>query len=134
MTQGADLLGKVAIVTGSSRRNGRAIARALAAAGAAVVVNARTSSAEAKDIANEIISGGGRAIVSMADVAKESDAERLITTALEAFGRLDILVNNAAVRAADEFTGISFARWREVNSIILDGAFLCSKAATPHLR
>jgi 3-oxoacyl-[acyl-carrier protein] reductase len=130
----SDLSGKVALVTGSSRRNGRAIARALASAGASVVINARTSAGEADLVVQEITLAGGRAVACMADIAQEQDAQRLIATALEAFGRLDILVNNAAIRAADPLAEMSFARWREVNGIILDGAFLCAKSAAPHLQ
>jgi 3-oxoacyl-[acyl-carrier protein] reductase len=130
----SDLSGKVALVTGSSRRNGRAIARTLAAAGASIVVNARSSAEEAESVASEIVAAGSRAVVCMGDVAKEQDVGRMIAKALEAFGRLDILVNNAAIRAADPLHEMSFARWREVNAIILDGAFLCAKAAAPHLR
>lgn len=130
----SDLSGKVAIVTGSSRRNGRAIARALAAAGAAVVINARRSAEEAEEVVREIVGAGGRAVACLADVSQEQDVERLVASALDAFGRLDILVNNAGIRAADPLSEISFARWREVNGIILDGAFLCSKIAAPHLK
>ena len=128
-----DLCGKSAIVTGSSRRNGRAIARALAAAGTSVVVNAHRSRDEAEQVAAGIIADGGRAVVCMANVALEPDAERLVQTALSSFGRLDILVNNAAIRASDGLRTMSFTRWREVNSIILDGAFLCSRSAAAYL-
>lgn len=82
----------------------------------------------------EIVSTGGRAVACLADVAHEQDAQRLIATAVDAFGRLDILVNNAAVRAADPLPTLTYARWREVNAIILDGAFLCAQAAAPHLQ
>jgi 3-oxoacyl-[acyl-carrier protein] reductase len=130
----ADLSGRVAIVTGSGRRNGRTIARRLAGAGAAVVVNARVSRGEADQVVREIVEAGGRAVACLADVSREDEVERLIATAVESFGGLDILVNNAALRAQEGLADISFARWREVTSIILDGAFLTTKHAAPHLR
>lgn len=129
-----ELSGRVAIVTGSSRRNGRTIAHTLAAAGAAVVINARASAAEADQVVREIVDAGGRAVACLADVAREADVERLVATALESFGQLDILVNNAAIRAQQSLADMSFASWKEVTSIIMDGAFLCTKHAAPHLK
>jgi len=128
-----DLAGRVAVVTGSSRNIGRAIALELAGAGAAVVVNARTSAAEAEAVADEIRKGGGRAAVSIADVADPGAAAALVAAAVESFGRLDILVNNAAVRREIDFARLDYREWREIVSIILDGAYLCSHAALPHL-
>ena len=128
-----DLSGRVAIVTGSGRRNGRMIAKTLAAAGASVVINARSNANEADAVVKEIQSAGGKAVACLADVSKEKDVERLVATAVEKFGSLDILVNNAAIRAHEPFATISFERWREVSSIILDGAFLTAKYASPHL-
>jgi 3-oxoacyl-[acyl-carrier protein] reductase len=132
MTSG-DLAGRVAVVTGSSRNIGRAIALELAGAGAAVVVNARTSAAEAEAVADEIRKAGGRAAVAIADVADPGAAAALVAAAVESFGRLDILVNNAAVRREIDFARLDYREWREIVSIILDGAYLCSHAALPHL-
>jgi 3-oxoacyl-[acyl-carrier protein] reductase len=123
----------VAIVTGSSRNIGRAIALELAKAGAAVVVNARSSQAEAESVADEVRRSGGRAAAVIADVADPSSAASLIAGAVNAFGRLDILVNNAAVRREVDFAQLDYREWREVVAIILDGAYLCSRAALPHL-
>jgi 3-oxoacyl-[acyl-carrier protein] reductase len=128
-----DLTGRVAIVTGSSRNIGRAIALELAGAGAAVVINARTSAAEAEAVAQEIRDAGGRAAVSIADVADPGAAAALVAEAISAFGRLDVLVNNAAVRRETRFAELDYREWREIISIILDGAYLCSHAALPHL-
>ena len=128
-----DLNGRVAVVTGSSRNIGRAIALELAGAGAAVIVNARTSAAEAEAVADEIRKAGGRAAVAIADVTDPDAAAGLIAAAVEAFGRLDILVNNAAVRREVDFAQLDYREWREILSIILDGAYLCSHAALPHL-
>jgi 3-oxoacyl-[acyl-carrier protein] reductase len=72
---------------------------------------------------------GGRALVHLADVTNEAAVERMAEAALAAFGRLDILVNNAANRAEAPFLDMSLAQWREITGVILDGAFLCSRAA-----
>ena len=121
-----DLAGRVAVVTGSSRNIGRAIALKLASAGAAVMVNGRTAAAEAEAVAEEIRKAGGRAAVKIADVADPEAAAALIAAAVESFGRLDILVNNAAVRREIDFAQLDYREWREITSIILDGAYLCS--------
>jgi 3-oxoacyl-[acyl-carrier protein] reductase len=128
-----DLTGRVAVVTGSSRNIGRAIALALADAGAAVMLNARTSAAEAEAVADEIRKSGGRAAVKIADVADPDAAAALVEATVGSFGRLDILVNNAAVRREVEFAELDYREWREILSIILDAAYLCSHAALPHL-
>jgi 3-oxoacyl-[acyl-carrier protein] reductase len=133
MTGRDDLSGRVAIVTGSGRNIGRAIAVALANAGAAVVVNARSSSTEADTVAEEIRRAGGRATVRIADVSDPKAVDTLIDTAIGAFGRLDVLVNNAAVRKETDFANLQYEEWREILSTILDSAYLCSHAALPHL-
>ena len=89
--------GKVAIVTGASKGIGAGIAKALAAAGAAVVVNYASSKDAAERVVAEILTGGGKAIAVQADVSKAADVESLFETAIESFGRLDVLVNNAGV-------------------------------------
>jgi 3-oxoacyl-[acyl-carrier protein] reductase len=127
------LEGKVALVTGAVRRNGRAIALALAREGAAVIINARRSRDEADHVCAEIEAMDRQAMVCMADVTDE-DAVRLMFVAIaERFGRLDILVNNAADRGQVPFTEMTLAQWRHVVGIILEGAFLCSRAAIPHM-
>ncbi|WP_137181256.1 SDR family NAD(P)-dependent oxidoreductase [Roseomonas sp. AR75] len=132
-THGGPLAGKVAIVTGAARRNGRDTAYALAGAGAAVVVNTRASMAEVEGVAAEIRARGGRALAVLADVTEEADVARMVARTVEEFGRLDILVNNAADRAIAPFTELPLAEWRRVIGIILDGAFLCARAAIPHM-
>ncbi|MDO9500058.1 SDR family NAD(P)-dependent oxidoreductase [Falsiroseomonas sp.] len=127
------LAGKVALVTGAARRNGRATALALAGAGAAVVVNTRTNMAEVEAVAAEIRAAGGRALAVQADVTAEAQVAAMVTRTVAEFGRLDILVNNAADRALAPFLEMELAEWRRVVSIILDGAFLCSRAALPHM-
>ena len=125
--------GKVAIVTGAARRNGRATALALASQGAAVVVNTRASIDEAEAVTAEIRAGGGRAAAVLADVTSEVQVADMVRRAVGDFGRLDILVNNAADRAVAPFLEMDLQRWRSVISIVLDGAFLCARSAIPHM-
>lgn len=127
------LAGKVALVTGAARRNGRATALALASQGAAVIVNTRSAMDEAEAVAAEIRAGGGRALAVRADVTSETEVQAMVDQAVAAFGRMDILVNNAADRAIAPFTEMPLTEWRRVTSIILDGAFLCARAVLPHM-
>jgi 3-oxoacyl-[acyl-carrier protein] reductase len=127
------LAGRVAIVTGSGRRIGREIAEALARAGASVVINSRSNQQEADTAVAAIEKAGGKACAVLADVSKREDADRLIATAVEHFGRLDILVNNAAIRARRKVGDITDAEWRNVLGVILDGSFFLTRAAVPHL-
>ena len=132
MTQ--ELEGRVAIVTGAGRNIGRGIALALADGGAAVVVNARSNLKEAQAVAAEIERAGGKALAVTADVADADAVNKMVAAAAEKFGRIDILVNNAAVRVEQAFEGMTLAQWRAVTSIILDGAFNCVQACLPHLK
>ena len=134
MNGARELEGRVAIVTGAGRNIGRVMALELARAGAAVVVNARTSRAEAEAVVNEITAAGGRATAVLADVVDPNAVDALIGAAVRQFGGIDILVNSAAVRRETAFEDLSFTEWREVLSIILDGAFLTAHAALPHLK
>jgi 3-oxoacyl-[acyl-carrier protein] reductase len=133
-SNGRDLDGKVAIVTGAGRNIGRAIALALAEAGAAIVVNARQSHDEAEATRAEIERCSGRAVVAMADVTVPDQVAAMADAAHKAFGRIDILVNNAAVRREAPLDEIDLAEWRRIVGIVLDGAFICVKACLPHLR
>ena len=128
-----ELAGRVAVVTGSARNIGRAIALALADGGAAVLVSARRSLPEAEAVAQAIRDGGGRAAAELADVGDPASVARLIETAVAHFGRLDILVNNASVRRETDLADLEYAEWREILATTLDGAYLCSRAALPHL-
>jgi 3-oxoacyl-[acyl-carrier protein] reductase len=123
------MLGHVALVTGGVRRIGRATALALAQDGADVVLHARSSREEAEAVAREIEALGRRALVVLADVTDEAAVEAMMGEIDRHFGRLDILVNNAALRGEEPFREMSYARWREITGVILDGAFLCSRAA-----
>jgi 3-oxoacyl-[acyl-carrier protein] reductase len=133
MTGGRELDGRVAIVTGAARNIGRAIAIALAEGGAAVSVVTRSDAAAAEAVAFEIRGAGGQAEVILTDITQEDDVTRMLARTLEAFGRLDILVNNAALRKETAIEAMSFAEWRQVIGVALDGPFLCCRAAAPHL-
>jgi 3-oxoacyl-[acyl-carrier protein] reductase len=134
MTGSKELSGKVAIVTGAGRNIGRAIALAMAEAGASVVVNARANRAEADAVAREIEAAGGKALVHIGDVADASAVQAMAGAAVKHFGRIDILVNNAALRREKPFTEMSYADWREIMDVTLDGAFHCVKACLSALR
>jgi len=131
MAEGKELAGKVAIVTGAGRNIGRAIALTLAEAGAAVVVNVRSNKAEADGVVGEIEKAGGKAIAVLGDVGDDKTAVALADAALKKFGRIDILVNNAALRREKHISDMSFAEWREVMNVILDGTFRCVHACLP---
>lgn len=133
MTATSDLTGRVAIVTGSARNIGRAIALDLAGAGASVVVNARSSAAEAQAVVDEIKKSGGRAVLKLADITDPAAVKELVATAIESFGRLDILVNNAGVRKETAFADLGYEEWKQITGIILDAAYLCAHEALPHL-
>jgi 3-oxoacyl-[acyl-carrier protein] reductase len=129
-----ELTGKVAIVTGAGRNIGRAMALALAEAGASVVVNARNNRAEAEAVAREVEKMGVSALVQIGDVADAAAVQAMADAAGKQFGRIDILINNAALRREKPFDEMSHAEWREILDVTLDGAFHCTKACLPALR
>jgi len=123
------LEGKVAVVTGSSRGIGRAIAEGFAGAGAAVTVNGLNPETT-QSVADAIVAAGGKSLALPADVSKAADVERLIEATVAVFGRVDILVNNAGIspyyKPAETVTE---AEWDEVMRVNLKGVFLCCQAA-----
>jgi 3-oxoacyl-[acyl-carrier protein] reductase len=125
------LTGKVALITGASRRIGRATALKLADCGADLVIHAKSSRAEAESVADEVRSRGRRALVHLADVTDEHAVTVMMDTIRLTFGCLDILFNNASIRRHGPFQSMSLSEWREIISVVLDGAFLCSRAAIP---
>jgi 3-oxoacyl-[acyl-carrier protein] reductase len=133
-TQSRELEGRVALVTGASRNIGRAMALSLAQGGASVIVNARVSIDEAKAVAAEIEAAGGNAMALVADVTDPKAIDKMVQEALKRFGRLDVLVNNAAVRGVSTIDAIDPAEFRRISGIILDGAFICVKACLAALR
>ncbi len=125
----APLKGKVALVTGAGRNIGRAIALALADAGTTVAVNVRASRSEGQAVVDEIVAHGGQAMLALADVTQRAEVTAMIHAISERFGRLDILVNNAAIRHEAAFADMSYAEWRAAQAVCVDGAFHCTQAA-----
>jgi 2-deoxy-D-gluconate 3-dehydrogenase len=128
-----ELEGSVAIVTGSARNIGRAIALDLAEGGAAVTVLTRRDMASVKAVAAEIESRGGRALALQADITKPEDAQRIMDETIKAFGRLDILVNNSGTTVRKQPEALTAEEWRLVMETNLTGAFFCSQAAYPEM-
>jgi 3-oxoacyl-[acyl-carrier protein] reductase len=120
--------GKVALVTGSGRNIGRATVLKLAAEGAHVVVNSRTNQAEAEAVAREAQGFGVKALSILADVSQKEQVDRMVARALSEFGRIDILINNAAIRPHKPFTELTVQDWEAVRGVILDGALYCTLA------
>ena len=134
MPDNKGLAGKAAIVTGAGRNIGRAIALHLARAGASVVVNARSNKEEADGVVAEIKAMGGQAVAVIGDVADPKTAKALADAALKHFGRIDILVNNAALRREKPIDQMTYEDWREVMSATLDSAFHGVAACLPALK
>jgi 3-oxoacyl-[acyl-carrier protein] reductase len=126
-------MSRIALVTGSVRNIGRAIALGLAADGLAVVVNSRSASPSGDQLVREIREKGGQALYCAADVSLEAEVQRLVGEATKAFGRIDVLVNNAAIRRLSPIERMTLAEWREVMAANLDSAFLCARACIPHM-
>ena len=127
------LRGKVAVVTGASKGIGAGVAKALAAEGAAVVVNYASSQAGAMAVVDAITAAGGRAIAVKGDVSKAADAGAIIDAAITAFGRLDILVNNAGVYEWAALGDITEAQYRWMFDTNVLGPLLVTQAAAKHL-
>src|SRR5271156_4311999 len=121
--------GKVALITGSGRNIGRAIALKLAGEGAHIVVNARTNQAEADAVAHEVRARGVKALPILADMAKKEQVDAMVARALAEFGRIDILINNAAIRPHKPFTEVTTQDWEHVRGVVLDGALYCTQGA-----
>lgn len=120
---------QVALITGASSGIGAGVATALAAAGAAVVINYNSQAAPAEELARQINADGGRAIAIGADVSKEDDVERLFAQTLNAFGSLDILVANSGLQKDAPAVDMTLADWNAVINVNLTGQFLCARAA-----
>ena len=127
------LVGQVAIVTGSSRGIGRAIAEGLAAQGLKVVVNYASSAKAAEAIVDELTRRGGEAIAVGADVGTSEGASALVKETLERFLKVDILVNNAGITRDKTLRKMGDDDWREVMRVNLDSVFYCTKAVLPHM-
>ena len=128
-----DLAGRAALVTGASRNIGRAIACALARRGADIAVHIARD-LEAGEETSKLVRGlGGRAFVFAGDLGQPESARRIVAEAAEAHGRLDLVVNTAAIRPEAPLAELSYGEWRRVMAIALDAVFLVSQAALPHL-
>ena len=127
------LKGKVALITGSSRGVGRAVALAYAREGANIVVNYASNKNAAEEVVAAIQEMGSRAIAFKADVAKAAEAEALVEKGIEEFGQLNILVNNAGFSKPAMLVKMSEDQWDQVVDIHLKGAFLCSQFASRHM-
>jgi len=128
-----DLNGKVALVTGGAVRVGKAIALALARAGADVVINYHSSADAAAETVAEIEALGRRGVAIRADVAQGSQVQALVDEAVARLGRLDVLVNSASLWRKTPWAELDEAAWDQLVDIALKGPFLCARAAGPHL-
>jgi 3-oxoacyl-[acyl-carrier protein] reductase len=127
------LQGKVAVVTGASKGIGAGIAKALAAEGAAVVVNYASSKAGAEAVVETIAKAGGKAVAVQGDVSKAKEAEGVVAAAVKAFGRLDVLVNNAGVYDMKPLEAIDEEHYHRIFDTNVLGVLLATRAAAPHL-
>ena len=123
------LTGQAALVTGANSGIGESVARHLAAAGAATVINYVTNPDVAEKIADEINQTGGRAIAIAADVSKEDQVQAMFSKMFEAFGTIDILVNNAGLQKDSAFQNMTIDQWNFVLGINVTGQFLCAREA-----
>lgn len=141
----APLAGRVAFVTGAAHGQGRAIAKALAADGASIVAldvgaelsypaYAQGTTAELETLVAEILEAGGRAIPALADVRDAVAVQRAVDAAIEAYGGIDILINNAGIVAYAELESMTDAEWDAMIGINLTGPFVVARAAVPHLK
>jgi 3-oxoacyl-[acyl-carrier protein] reductase len=128
-----DLSGKTVLVTGASRGIGRAAAEILAAAGARVAINYRTSDAAAEEFVRETRAAGGEALALAGDVGNFREADQLVSDVVAAWGRLDVLVNNAGIWEEDEAGSGDLDVWRRTLDVNVLGAHVVTDAAIPHL-
>jgi NAD(P)-dependent dehydrogenase (short-subunit alcohol dehydrogenase family) len=128
------LSGRTALVTGSGRNIGRAIALAFAAQGASVVVNGHRDREAVDRVVREIESRGGRALGVMADVSSHDEVRRMVAQALEVFGAVDIAVSNVALRRMQGFLDITLEDWQRVLDTNLNSAFYLARSVLPRMR
>ncbi|KAL3644451.1 3-oxoacyl-[acyl-carrier-protein] reductase, chloroplastic [Castilleja foliolosa] len=119
----------VVVVTGASRGIGKAVALAMGKSGCKVLVNYARSSKEAEEVCKEIEASGGEAITFGGDVSKEADVDAMIKTAVEKWGTIDVLINNAGITRDGLLMRMKTPQWQEVIDLNLTGVFLCTQAA-----
>lgn len=129
--QNGSLKGRVALVTGASRGIGRAVSLELAGRGANVALNFHSSRSRAEELATEIRNKGVECILVQGDVSRKDEAQRVVQEVLEAWKRLDIVVNNAGITRDNSLRKMTENDWDEVISVNLNGTFYCTKAALP---
>ena len=127
------LQGRNALVTGSRRGIGRAIALELARRGANVAINGVGSREAAEEVAGEVRALGVKAVVAMGDVSKSADVERMVAATADELGSIDVLVNNAGVESIVPFLELTEAEWERVTHINLKGEWLCAQAAAKRM-
>ena len=125
--------GKIGIITGGGSGIGRGLALALAGEGAKVVICGRRKN-RLEETAELVGQQGGTALVVQADVSNEADVKRMVQAALEAYGRIDILINNAGISNGAPAHELEVATWDRIMAINLRGAFLAARHVLPHLR
>ena len=128
------LSGRVALVTGAAKRIGRTIALGLAEAGAEVVITYRDSAAEAEDTVRALTAFDVEAMAIRCDVQDSTSVSETVASAIEEFGRLDLLINNAGTFASEALEDISVEQWDAMFATNTRGPFLVAKAAYPHLK
>jgi 3-oxoacyl-[acyl-carrier protein] reductase len=134
MANAHPLAGKVAVVTGSTRRIGFATVTRLAADGAAIVVTTRRADAAMKKTVESLTASGAKAIGHLADLTKEADVKGLIDATVKAFGRIDIIVHNAVDRNHESLDEITIEAWRNTFGVIVEGGLLLAKYGAPHMK
>jgi len=125
---------KIAVVTGSSRGVGRAVALGFAAEGANVVINYTSNEKAANEVVDIVADMGRKAIAVKADVANREEVDRLFGQALDSFGKIDILVNNAGFTRPALMLKMTEEQWDQVVDIHMKGAFLCTQSAARHMK
>ena len=134
MHKGDEFAGKVAIVTGAARNIGRACALSLAAGGASVAINTKSAMDQARGVANEIKAMGCDADAFAADIGDPAQVRAMVDAVVKRFGRIDILVLNAAIREHAKFEDITYEDWRRVLATDLDSAFVFAQACLPAMK
>ncbi|HXG20010.1 MAG TPA: 3-oxoacyl-ACP reductase family protein [Methylomirabilota bacterium] len=122
-----NLTGKVALVTGGAKRVGKAIVQTLAGRGCKMIVHYHTSQAAAEETVQELTAAGGEALALQADITQEEAVDRMIAAAVAHFGRIDILVNNAAIFFRTPIDTLTVEEWERTLEVNLTGTFLCAQ-------